>query len=405
MYDVIVVGARVAGASTALLFARNGYRVLLVDRAHFPSDKLSTLYIHQPGVARLAQWGVLDAVKATGCPALDRAIYEVADIRLDGCSIAVFGERAAWAPRRYLLDKILIDAAVAAGVEFREGCSVAGPIFDGDRVAGVEFRSAYGGSTRERATLTVGADGMRSPIAKGVGAGYIHQDPLHTCTYYTYWTGVPAHFELYEAPDRWIGVVPTNDDTTLITGYWPQDMFDRVRADPLAHYLENIRTTAPQLHERITAGGGQRVERLYGTGDQQNFFRQASGPGWALVGDAAHHKDSITAKGINDALFQAELLTQTVGRSLHDPAELAERLARYAMRMRDELIEGYRNTLGIARLEITPERLQLLRAISTSPRLVKRYFSTVSNAISVEELYDDELHAALDSLSPIGGTR
>jgi flavin-dependent dehydrogenase len=402
MYDVIVVGARVAGASTALLFARNGYRVLLVDRAHFPSDKLSTLYIHQPGVARLARWGVLDAVKATGCPALDRAIYQVEDVRLEGCSIAVHGERASYAPRRYLLDRILIDAAVAAGAEFREGCSVAGPLLDGDRVTGVEFRSA-GGEIREHALLTVGADGMRSPVAKGIGAPYIVRDPLCTCTYYTYWSGVPAQFELYEAPHRWIGVVPTNSYATLIAAYWPQSEFDTVRADPLAHYLENIRITTPRLYERTRSG--ERLERLYGTGDQQNFFRQASGPGWALVGDAAHHKDSITAKGINDALFQAELLVDTVGMALHDPVKLTERLRRYAERLHDELLEGYSNTLGIGRLQVTPERLQLMRAIAGSPRLVELYFSTVSGAITVDELYCDELHEALESLSLIGGTR
>lgn len=399
-YDVIVVGARVAGASTALLFARNGYKVLLVDRARFPSDKLSTLYIHQPGVARLSRWGVLDAVKATGCPALDRAIYQVEDVRLEGCSIAVHGERASYAPRRYLLDKILIDAAVAEGVDFREGCSVAGPLFDDDGVVtGVELKDGQ----REHAILTVGADGMRSPLAKGVRAPYLVQDPLHTCTYYTYWSGVPARFELYEAPGRWIGVIPTNDDTTLIAAYWPQADYDTVRADPLAHYLDNIRATAPQLYERTRAG--ERVERLYGTGDQQNFFRQASGPGWALAGDAAHHKDSITAKGINDALFQAELLTDTVGAALHDPAKLAVRLLRYDQRLRDELLEGYSNTLGIGRLQVTPERLQLIRAIASSPGLVERYFSTVSGAITVDELYTDELHEALDSLSLIGGTR
>lgn len=397
MYDVIVVGARVAGASSALLFARAGYRVLLVDRAHFPSDKMSTLYIHQPGVARLARWGVLETVKATGCPALDRAVYQVEDVRLDGCSLPVHGERAAYAPRRYLLDKILIDAAVAAGVEFREGCSVAGPVFDGDRVSGVEFRSPHHGRIREHAVLTVGADGMRSPLAKGAGAEFTMRDPLHTCTYYTFWAGVPAHFELYEAPGSWIGVIPTNDNTTLITGYWPQARFDLVRADPLTHYLDNIRTTAPQLYERTAAG--ERVERLVGTGDQQNFFRQPSGPGWALVGDAAHHKDSITAKGINDALFQAELLADTVGAALHDPEKLAEALRRYAGSLRDELLEGYRNTLGIGRLQVTPDRLTMLRVVAQSPRLTERYFATVAGAISVEDFNDDELHDALDACS------
>ncbi|HUQ60536.1 NAD(P)/FAD-dependent oxidoreductase [Lentzea sp.] len=391
MYDVIVVGARVAGSSTALQFARAGYRVLMVDRARFPSDKLSTLYVHQPGVDRLARWGVLDTVVATGCPALDRAVYQVADVRLTGCSLPAGDQRAAYAPRRHLLDKILIDAAVAAGVEFREGTSVSGVVFDGDRATGVEFR---GGSSREHAHLVVGADGMRSATAKHLGAPHVVQDPLGTCAYYSYWTGLPADFELYERPGNWIGVVPTND-ATLIASYSPQADFDAVRADPQAHYLESIRTTAPALYERAMAG--EQVDRMHGSGDQQNFFRQASGPGWALVGDAAHHKDSITARGINDAFWQAELLTTAVGDALHDPAALDKRLAAYADDLLDGLFECYRNTLVVAQLEVTEHKLTMLRAVAQSPSLTDRYFATASGVLSVEEFDDDELDEALSA--------
>jgi flavin-dependent dehydrogenase len=393
MYDVIVVGARVAGASTALLFAQAGYRVLLADRAHFPSDTLSTHYIHQPGIARMARWGVLDAVRATGCPALERTIYQVSDVRLDGCSVPHEGQRAAYAPRRHLLDKILIDAAVAAGAEFREGCSAAGPVFDGDRVIGVSFKSGDRGSFVERARLSVGADGMRSVFAKGVGAEFIVHDPLQTCIYYTYWQGFDSNFELYERPGRWIGSVPTNEGATLIASYHPQSQFDRVRGDALEHYLENIRTTAPDLYERASAG--ERVERLRGTGDQQNFFRQPSGPGWALVGDAAHHKDSITARGISDAFLQSDLLFDTVGGKLHEPAALDAALEVYAQQLPDELFEGYRNTLFTARLEVTADRLKMLRALSQSPELTEKYFAAAAGGMSVEDLYDDELHEAL----------
>ncbi|SEQ65432.1 Dehydrogenase (flavoprotein) [Lentzea xinjiangensis] len=394
MHDVIVVGARVAGAATALQFARAGYRVLMVDRARFPSDKLSTLYIHQPGVDRLAHWGVLDTVVATGCPALDRAVYQVADVRLAGCSLPAGDQRAAYAPRRHLLDKILIDAAVAAGVEFREGASVAGPVLDGDRAVGVEFRSERHGRTREHAHLVVGADGMRSTVAKRLGAPHVVEDPLRTCAYYSYWTGLPADFELYERPGNWIGVVPTND-ATLIASYSPQADFDVVRADPQAHYLESIRTTAPALYERAMAG--EQVDRMHGSGDQQNFFRQASGPGWALVGDAAHHKDSITARGINDAFWQAELLVTAVGDALHDPAALDKRLAVYADDLVDGLFECYRNTLMIGQLEVTDHRLTMLRAVAQSPTLTDRYFATASGVLSVEDFDDDELDEALSA--------
>jgi flavin-dependent dehydrogenase len=396
MYDVVVVGARVAGASTALLFAKAGYEVLLVDRARFPSDKMSTLYIHQPGIARLARWGVLDAVRATGAPALDHVIYQVGDdIRLEGCSLPAEGHHtAAYAPRRYLLDQILIEAAVAAGVEFREGSSIAGPSFDDDgRVNGVEFRSARGGSLREHAHLTVGADGMRSVFARGVGARYTIRDPLRTCGYYTYWTGLDADFELYERPGNWIGAVPTNDGATLIASYSPQSDFDRVRADPLAHYLASLRTTAPDLHDRAMAG--ERVDKLQGTGDQQNFFRQSTGPGWALVGDAAHNKDSITARGISDAFLQAELLVTTVGSGLHDRARLAATLEQYAEDAQDELFEAYRNTLNIGLLDPGPDRLEMLRVVAASPTLTARYFAATSGVLPVGDFYDDELHLAL----------
>ncbi|MFJ9694852.1 NAD(P)/FAD-dependent oxidoreductase [Kitasatospora sp. NPDC101183] len=393
MYDVIVVGARVAGASTALLFARAGYRVLLVDRARFPSDTLSTHYIHQPGIARLARWGVLDAVKATGCPALERTVYQVADVRLDGCSLPADGQRAAYAPRRQLLDQILVDAAVEAGAEFRDGCSVSGPVIEDGRVVGVNCRSAQGTPVQERAHLVVGADGMRSPFAKAVGAEYTVQDPLLSCIHYTYWQGVQADFELYERPGRWVGAVPTNDGATLIAAYHPQSDFDRVRGDALATYLENIRTTAPSLHERLA--GAEQVERLRGTGDQQNFFRRASGPGWALVGDAAHHKDSITARGISDAFLQTDLLVESVGDGLHDPARLAAGLSRYADLHQEELYEGYQHTLIVARLEVAPERLEMLRAIQQSPELTAHYYAAAAGGMPVDELYDHELFQQL----------
>ncbi|MFD4322647.1 FAD-dependent oxidoreductase, partial [Streptomyces sp. NPDC058548] len=126
MLDVIVVGARVAGSATALQLARAGHRVLVLDRATFPSDTLSTHLIHQPGVAALARWGLLDELKATGCPPLERVGYEVAGIRLGGCGRGVDGQRAAYAPRRHILDPLLAEAAAKAGAEVRQGCRVTG---------------------------------------------------------------------------------------------------------------------------------------------------------------------------------------------------------------------------------------------------------------------------------------
>lgn len=393
MYDAIVVGARCAGSPTAMLLARAGYRVLLLDRAAFPSDTLSTHLIHQPGVAALARWGLLDRVRASGCPPLERAVYEVGDVRMEGCGHGVEGQRAGYAPRRTVLDAILLEGAVEAGVEFRPHCSVTGLLRDDTgRVTGVTGTGG-GVAFTERAPLVVGADGMRSKVARECEAAYTVHHPRLSCAYFTYWTDVPAAFESYERPGGWVSAVATNDGATLVLAYFPQSRFDEVRADARRAYLEQVRTTAPGLWERMR--GREPVERLRGSGDQQNFFRTAAGPGWVLVGDAGHHKDSITARGISDAFFQAECLVRHIGDGLRDPARLDRALDGFARERDATLTEGYEGTLGVARLEVHEQRLALLRAVARDPELTATYFDLVAGIGSPASLYTPQLLAQL----------
>jgi len=395
MYDAIVVGARCAGAPAALLLARAGFRVLLLDKSAYGSDTLSTHLIHQPGVAALARWGVLEQVRASGCPPLERTVYEVADIRIEGCARGVEGQRAGFAPRRRVLDALLVDAATAAGAEFRDRCQVTGLLRDEQgRIVGVEGR--HGGRTfTDRARLVIGADGMRSTVADLVRAPYTVEDPLLTCAYYTYWQDVPAELELYERPGGWVAAVPTNDELTLVLAYVPQSRFEEVRTDARGAYQEQIRATAPGLHERLR--DGESVERLSGTGTQRNFFRRATGPGWVLLGDAGHHKDSITARGITDAFQQVESLTSKVGGVLGgDPAQLDAALARFAEERDKTLTPGYEATLGVARLAPPHEqRLSLLRAVQSDPELVAIYLDVVAGIAPTEALYTPRLLALL----------
>ncbi|GAB3465326.1 NAD(P)/FAD-dependent oxidoreductase [Actinophytocola sediminis] len=384
MYDVIVVGARCAGSTTAMLLARAGHRVLLVDRAKFPRDTLSTLYINTRGVARLRRWGLLDEVTAAGAPALDRVSYRIG---APGTGMVTLTgppgpELAAYAPRRIVLDQILARAAAAAGAELRDGCAVTGLEFDGDRVTGVRLRT-HGVEIVERARLVVGADGMRSTVAQAVRAATVVADSAKTCVYYGFFTGATDHFELHESPGRWIGAVPTNDGATLVQAYFPQAEYPKVRRDAAAAFAGAVRAGAPELYERMLAGG--QVDRLYGTGDQRNFFRTPAGRGWVLVGDAGHHRDSITARGITHAFLQAELLAEVL------PADLGDRLAtevaldRFATLRHEALIGDYHDTLAVAKLSCPPHRVDMLREVAADQGRTARFLAAMAGSGADDE--------------------
>ncbi|MGW1993900.1 NAD(P)/FAD-dependent oxidoreductase [Embleya sp. NPDC001921] len=393
MYDVIVIGARCAGSPAAMLFAQQGYRVLLLEKARFPQDTLSSHYIHQPGVALLGRWGLLDKLRDTGCTPINQESYQGPGVRLDGFSLPVDGYRTTYAPRRFVLDPILADGAVAAGVEFRESCAVTDLVFEDDRVVGVRYSTPGGAEATDRARLVVGADGMRSLVARKVGAPNVVEHPRMSCVYYSYWAGVPAGFELYERPGRWIATLPTNDDLTLIMTYFPQDEFTKVRTAVEPAYLEAVRSTSPELSERMSAG--KRVEQMYGTGHQENYFRKAYGPGWVLLGDAVHHKDSITARGITDAFIQAQSLTDRIGERLHDETALKAALRRYENDLTDNFLNLYQGVLNVA--ELKPEgRTEMLRKLVGHQELIDRYFSTVSGACTLDDFYNADLLTVLD---------
>src|SRR5690349_7367167 len=170
MYDAIVVGARCAGAPTAMLLARQGYKVLLLDRAGFPSDTLSTHFIQPPGVARLARWGLLDRVAASNCPPAHRLVFDVGPFALVGTPPPVDGIADCYGPRRQVLDTILVEAAVQTGAELREHFTVTELLMDGERVRGIRGHAAGGATVTEEARIVIGADGLRSFVARSVQA-------------------------------------------------------------------------------------------------------------------------------------------------------------------------------------------------------------------------------------------
>ncbi len=388
-YDAIVVGARCAGSATAMLLARKGHRVLMVDRASFPSDTISTHYIHQPGVAKLRRWGLLDRVAASGCPPVGKQVFDVGPFALLGCPPPADGTTVGYAPRRTVLDKILVDAAVEAGVEFRERFTASDVVRDGDRVAGLVGRSEGGAPVSESARVVIGADGMRSLIARLVHAPAYDEVPPASCAYYSYWAGVDVRTaELYPRPGRMLIAAPTNDGLTLAIAYWPQGEFDAVRTDVERRFLEAM-DLAPSLAERLRAG--ERAEKFRGTGDLQGFFRRPHGPGWALVGDAGYHKNPITAEGISDAFRDAELLADALDDSFAGRAETAQSLAAYERKRNDAAMPVYRLTCDLARLEPPSEDMQrILGALRGDEEQTGRFLGTIAGTVPISEFFAPE---------------
>ena len=387
MYDVIVVGARCAGAPTAMLLAQRGYRVLLVDRATFPSDTLSTHFIKPPGVAMLRRWGLLGQVIASGCPPVPRFRFDYGTAVLAGSPPPLEGGRESYAPRRMILDTILVEAAARAGAELRPAFTVDGVLMDGEGVAGVRGHARGGAALTERARLVVGADGRRSLVARAVAAPAYRARPALTCAYYAYWGDVPVEEEIegYFLPRRVILVFPTNDGQVCTFLQWPRAEFRSVRAD-VAGQLWAAVAQVPGLAERLR--GGRRAGRLAGTADLPNFFRTPHGPGWALVGDAGYHRDPLTAQGISDAFRDAQLLSEAIDAGLAGRQPLAEALAGYQRRRDEAATAMYELTCQRAALELpTPQMSRLIAALRGNQDDTDRFIGVIAGTVPVTEFF------------------
>jgi flavin-dependent dehydrogenase len=386
MFDAIVVGARCAGSPTAMLLARLGYSILLVDRASFPSDTLSTHYVHQPGVAALARWGLVDRVAASNCPPVRRQLFDVGAFAYSGTPPHADGVADAYAPRRTVLDRILVEAAAEAGAELREGFTVEELVVEDGRVAGIRGRQGGGRSVVERARLVVGADGVHSLVARRVGAEAYDARPPRTCAYYAYWSDARVDgIELYPRPGRMLITGPTNDGDAIVIAYWPHAMFHEVRADVERSFAAVV-DLAPSLAERLREG--TRTSSFRGTGHLPFFLRRPFGPGWALVGDAGYHRDPITAAGISDAFRDAELLATAVDDGLAGRRPLEEALAGYEL-LRDERVRPmYELTHELAALEPPPPELQRRFAeLAGDERAAGRFFGAIAGTVPVEEVF------------------
>ena len=334
-YDVVIAGARCAGASTAMLLARRGLRVLVVDPAKRGSDTLSTHAMMRGAVLQLHRWGLLDAVRSSGTSAIRQTTFHYGDETIAIPIKERDGVGALYAPRRTVLDAVLVDAAMEAGAEIVHGHSVVDLIRDDrGRVRGARIAGADQQAIDVEAAFVIGADGIRSRIARILGIGFDARSSHATASIYGYWEGLGLEgYHWYYDLGAAVGSIPTNDGETCVFASVPQDRFEAGRGAGLeALYHQALRDVSSDLAERVARSQGPGKLRAFA--GEHGFFRQPTGPGWALVGDAAYFRDPLTAHGITDALREAEFLARAVLEG-GDEALLAYGTAR------DERVRGF----------------------------------------------------------------
>jgi flavin-dependent dehydrogenase len=310
-YDVVVVGGRVAGASTALLLARAGARVALVERSRRGSDTVSTHGLMRAGVLQLARWDLLGGIVRAGTPPVRRTLFSYADGDRVQVSIQPkAGVDALYAPRRHLLDRLLVGAAADAGADVWHGATVSSLVQDpSGRVRGVRARRADGAEITLTAHTTVGADGIRSSVAQQVRAPVLRAGRAASALLYRYVSDLPTvGYEWAYGVGAAAGLIPTNDGATCVFVATTPARLRRLRrsggAGPAFSTL--LTAAAPGFVDRVRTAPA--ASPMRGWAGVPGHVRQAWGPGWALVGDAGYFKDPITAHGMTDALRDAELL-------------------------------------------------------------------------------------------------
>lgn len=342
-FDVVVVGARCAGSPLAALLARQGMRVAVVDRASFPRDMLSTHVVEADGLAFLNRLGLTEHLRATGAPFIDRADLRVEDQRWTAAVPQRRGDVGGIVSvRRHVLDPILVEAAEQAGAQVRFGSEVIGLVREGGRVQGVRIANRRGEETELRAALTVGADGRRSTVAKLCGARSYNVVQNERFAYWAYFEGTDADakptFVFHRWEDQLVVAGPTDSglyQALVIPDLREVSAFRSDLEGSLMRYLEGCEPVAAMLD------GAQRAGKIRGALRWTGFFREPSGPGWALAGDAGLHKDPTPGRGISDAFRQVDTLAPAVLAGLGGSDDLDKELKRWGRKRDREFVDHY----------------------------------------------------------------
>lgn len=392
-YDAIIVGARCGGAPLAMLLARAGHKVLLVDRMKIGSDMMSTHYVKRTGAALLDKWGLLDEITRIGTPKILTQSFNIDGIKLNGTAPPCGNVGFDVTPRRVYLDRILVEAAAEAGVEVRDRFIVKELLFDNGKVCGIRGSSG-GNDVEEYARIVVGADGANSIVANQVKAEKYVDAGTHTCGHYAYYSGVRTsndHADLHILSDerRFYITFPTSDDLDMVFLFWPSEMAKEVRSDLGAAFDKSLQLV-PELEARVN--GATRETRISGTHLLPNFFRRAHGEGWALVGDAAIHRDPITAQGITNAFIHADILADELCRAFQGEQSVSDAARRYDERQFAQLKPMFDYTVHLAMLQpLAPEVQTILPAVLNDPQATSAFIGAFLGSVPLDQVFPPAL--------------
>ncbi|MBT2755719.1 FAD-dependent monooxygenase [Mesobacillus foraminis] len=406
-YDVIITGARCAGSALSIYLARAGVRVLLLDRAAFPSDTLSTNTFFNNTAALLRQIGVMDSLMETNVTPVKTIKFQFEDRVIEGPIPEVDGEDTAYCIRRTYLDHLLLDYARSHdNITVMEEFRVKALVYDGDAVAGVIGEDSSSMEQTYYASLVVGADGRNSTIRRLANSQLKISSPSTVAIYFGYFSGFKhdydPKFEVYKRKDNTAILFPTNDDLYVVVVNFPlenKSLLERFKRNPENSMRELLTEQFPNTTIPARLKAAKLAEPIKGLLGYDNYWYEGMGKGWALVGDAICFKDPGMAQGIHDAICGAKILAGVLAGNKGWSQQWERVAADYQQAMEAEFMVRFYMGCELSKNEIITEQQDAVnKLISAHPSAMEKMLGIYNYANEPAD-FENELVRIMNSLS------